>query len=58
VRRFGRRYAAVLQAERLTTHYARLDGTGPQILLKRGGLEPPAAHKINNAQLRYCWRNG
>jgi len=36
-------------AERLTTHYARLDGTGPQIYLKREDLNHTGAHKINNA---------
>ncbi|NEP72641.1 MAG: tryptophan synthase subunit beta [Okeania sp. SIO2G4] len=36
-------------AERLTTHYARPDGTGPQIYLKREDLNHTGAHKINNA---------
>ncbi|MEX0267679.1 tryptophan synthase subunit beta [Leptolyngbyaceae cyanobacterium UHCC 1019] len=36
-------------AERLTTHYARLDGTGAQIYLKREDLNHTGAHKINNA---------
>ncbi|MEM8640452.1 MAG: tryptophan synthase subunit beta [Cyanobacteria bacterium P01_G01_bin.54] len=36
-------------AERLTAHYARLDGTGPQIYLKREDLNHTGAHKINNA---------
>ncbi len=36
-------------AERLTAHYARADGTGPQIYLKREDLNHTGAHKINNA---------
>jgi tryptophan synthase beta chain len=36
-------------AERLTDHYARPDGTGPQIYLKREDLNHTGAHKINNA---------
>jgi tryptophan synthase beta chain len=36
-------------AERLTNHYARLDGTGAQIYLKREDLNHTGAHKINNA---------
>lgn len=36
-------------AERLTKHYARPDGTGPQIYLKREDLNHTGAHKINNA---------
>ncbi|TAE55062.1 MAG: tryptophan synthase subunit beta [Nostocales cyanobacterium] len=36
-------------AERLTAHYARLDGTGAQIYLKREDLNHTGAHKINNA---------
>ncbi len=36
-------------AQRLTTHYARPDGTGPQIYLKREDLNHTGAHKINNA---------
>ncbi|MEH2258207.1 tryptophan synthase subunit beta [Nostoc sp.] len=36
-------------AERLTTNYARPDGTGPQIYLKREDLNHTGAHKINNA---------
>ena len=36
-------------AERLTTHYARPDGTGAQIYLKREDLNHTGAHKINNA---------
>ena len=36
-------------AERLTTHYAQADGTGPQIYLKREDLNHTGAHKINNA---------
>ena len=36
-------------AERLTTHYARPDGSGPQIHLKREDLNHTGAHKINNA---------
>lgn len=36
-------------AERLTTHYARPDGGGAQIYLKREDLNHTGAHKINNA---------
>ena len=36
-------------AERLTTHYAKPDGTGAQIYLKREDLNHTGAHKINNA---------
>ncbi|MBD6618368.1 tryptophan synthase subunit beta [Komarekiella sp. 'clone 1'] len=36
-------------AERLTSHYAQPDGTGPQIYLKREDLNHTGAHKINNA---------
>jgi tryptophan synthase beta chain len=36
-------------AERLTTHHARPDGSGPQIYLKREDLNHTGAHKINNA---------
>ena len=36
-------------AERLTEHYARPNGTGPQIYLKREDLNHTGAHKINNA---------
>ena len=36
-------------AERLTTQYARQDGTGPQIYLKREDLNHTGSHKINNA---------
>ncbi len=36
-------------AERLTTHFARPDGSGPQIYLKREDLNHTGAHKINNA---------
>jgi tryptophan synthase beta chain len=36
-------------AERLTAYYARPDGTGPQIYLKREDLNHTGAHKINNA---------
>ncbi|GCL36582.1 tryptophan synthase subunit beta [Sphaerospermopsis reniformis] len=36
-------------AERLTAHYARHDGTGAQIYLKREDLNHTGAHKINNA---------
>ncbi|KAL2630943.1 hypothetical protein R1flu_015629 [Riccia fluitans] len=35
-------------AERLTEHYKRDDGTGPQIYLKREDLNHTGAHKINN----------
>ena len=36
-------------AERLTEHYARPDGSGAQIYLKREDLNHTGAHKINNA---------
>ncbi len=36
-------------AERLTSRYAKPDGTGPQIYLKREDLNHTGAHKINNA---------
>jgi tryptophan synthase beta chain len=36
-------------AERLTTYYARPDGSGAQIYLKREDLNHTGAHKINNA---------
>ncbi|MCP2731200.1 tryptophan synthase subunit beta [Limnofasciculus baicalensis] len=36
-------------AERLTTHYAKPDGSGPEIYLKREDLNHTGAHKINNA---------
>ncbi|AFY38340.1 tryptophan synthase, beta chain [[Leptolyngbya] sp. PCC 7376] len=36
-------------AERLTERYARPDGSGPQIYLKREDLNHTGAHKINNA---------
>ena len=36
-------------AERLTAHYARPDGTGAQVYLKREDLNHTGAHKINNA---------
>ncbi|MDG2991383.1 tryptophan synthase subunit beta [Candidatus Synechococcus calcipolaris G9] len=36
-------------AERLTAHYRKADGSGPQIYLKREDLNHTGAHKINNA---------
>ncbi|MGF1493683.1 MAG: tryptophan synthase subunit beta [Microcoleaceae cyanobacterium] len=36
-------------AERLTQHYRRSDGNGPEIYLKREDLNHTGAHKINNA---------
>jgi tryptophan synthase beta chain len=36
-------------AERLTQHYAKPNGTGAQIYLKREDLNHTGAHKINNA---------
>jgi len=36
-------------AERLTARYAKPDGSGPQIYLKREDLNHTGAHKINNA---------
>ena len=36
-------------AERLTDHYRRPDGSGPEIYLKREDLNHTGAHKINNA---------
>lgn len=47
-------------AERLTAHYKRPDGTGPDIYLKREDLNHTGAHKINNAlgQALLCKRMG
>lgn len=36
-------------AERLTARYARADGSGPQVYLKREDLNHTGAHKINNS---------
>jgi tryptophan synthase beta chain len=36
-------------AERLSAHYAKADGSGAQIYLKREDLNHTGAHKINNA---------
>ncbi|GAU20498.1 hypothetical protein TSUD_130560, partial [Trifolium subterraneum] len=36
-------------AERLTEHYKRSNGEGPQVYLKREDLNHTGAHKINNA---------
>ena len=36
-------------AERLTAHYTKPDGSGPQVYLKREDLNHTGAHKINNA---------
>lgn len=36
-------------AERLTEHYKRGKGEGPEIYLKREDLNHTGAHKINNA---------
>lgn len=36
-------------AERLTEHYKRPNGEGPEIYLKREDLNHTGAHKINNA---------
>ena len=36
-------------ADRLSAHYAKPDGSGPQIYLKREDLNHTGAHKINNA---------
>lgn len=36
-------------AERLSARYARADGSGPQIYLKREDLNHTGAHKINNS---------
>lgn len=36
-------------AQRLSSHYAKPDGTGAQIYLKREDLNHTGAHKINNA---------
>ncbi|NMF62875.1 tryptophan synthase subunit beta [Brasilonema octagenarum] len=43
------RATPLYHAERLTAHYAKPDGTGPQIYLKREDLNHTGAHKINNA---------
>lgn len=47
-------------AERLSAHYKRPDGTGPDIYLKREDLNHTGAHKINNAlgQALLCKRMG
>jgi tryptophan synthase beta chain len=43
------RPSPLYHAERLSDRYARSDGTGPQIYLKREDLNHTGAHKINNA---------
>lgn len=43
------RATPLYKAERLTARFARPDGTGPQIYLKREDLNHTGAHKINNA---------
>ncbi|KAA8497673.1 Tryptophan synthase beta chain 2 [Porphyridium purpureum] len=47
-------------AARLTEHFKRADGTGPQIYLKREDLNHTGAHKINNslAQILLARRMG
>ncbi len=42
------RSTPLYEAERLTSHYSRVDG-GPRIWLKREDLNHTGAHKINNA---------
>lgn len=49
LRDFVGRPSPLYFAERLTARYARADGTGPQIYLKREDLNHTGAHKINNS---------
>jgi tryptophan synthase beta chain len=49
LRDYAGRPSPLYFAERLTAHYARPDGVGPQIYLKREDLNHTGAHKINNA---------
>lgn len=49
LREYVGRITPLYFAERLTQHYARPDGSGPQIYLKREDLNHTGAHKINNA---------
>lgn len=49
LRDFAGRPTPLYFAERLTAHFARPDGSGMQIYLKREDLLHTGAHKINNA---------
>ncbi|MDJ0573318.1 MAG: tryptophan synthase subunit beta [Pleurocapsa sp. MO_192.B19] len=49
LRNYVGRPTPLYYAERLSQYYARPDGTGPQIYLKREDLNHTGAHKINNA---------
>lgn len=54
------RPSPLYHAERLSQHFARPDGTGPQIYFKREDLNHTGAHKINNSlgQALLCKRMG
>lgn len=49
LRNYVGRPTPLYYAERLSQHYARPDGTGAKIYLKREDLNHTGAHKINNA---------
>ena len=49
LRNYVGRPTPLYYAKRLSQHYARPDGTGAQIYLKREDLNHTGAHKINNA---------
>ncbi|KFM29075.1 Tryptophan synthase beta chain 2, chloroplastic [Auxenochlorella protothecoides] len=54
------RPSPLYHAERLSEHYRRPDGSGPEIWLKREDLNHTGAHKINNSlgQALLCQRMG
>ena len=54
------RASPLYRADRLTAHYRRPDGSGPEIWLKREDLNHTGAHKINNSlgQVLLCARMG
>lgn len=54
------RPSPLYHAERLSEHYRRPDGSGPEIYLKREDLNHTGAHKINNSlgQALLCKRMG
>jgi len=54
------RESPLYHAERLSQHYARPDGSRPEIYLKREDLNHTGAHKINNSlgQALLCLRMG
>ena len=54
------RPSPLYHAERLSEHYRRADGSGPEIWLKREDLNHTGAHKINNSlgQALLCKRMG